>query len=77
MAPRPMKWHIINRFSGACAVTEDDKAIEFDTQDDALEYLESVDNPEFVEEAEIREGILYYDGGYADYSEARKYAGKD
>lgn len=67
MAIRPMKWHILNRFTGAPAVDDEGKAIEFNTQEAALDYLDSIDNPEMVEEAEIKQGILYYDGGYVDY----------
>lgn len=67
MAVRPMKWHILNRFTGAPAVDDEDRAIEFSTQEAALKYLDSIDNPEMVEEAEIKQSILYYDGGYVDY----------
>lgn len=69
MMPRLMKWHILNRFTGACAVDEEGRAIEFNTQEEALKYLDCADNPKMVEEAEIRQGILCYDGGYVDYDE--------
>ena len=69
MAVRPMKWHILNRFTGACAVDDEGRAIEFNTQEAALNYLDSIDNPEMVEEAEVKQGILYYDGGYVVYDE--------
>lgn len=69
MASRPMKWHIFSRFNGAVVVDDNGRAIEFSTQEAALEYLDSIDNPEMVEEAEIKQGILYYDGGYVDYDE--------
>lgn len=67
MAIRPMKWHILNKSTGAPAVDEKDRAIEFNTQEGALNFLNSIDDPEMVKEAEVKQGILYYDGGYVDY----------
>ena len=68
MAVRTMKWHIVNRFNGACAVDDDGRAFEFSSEESALKYLERCE-PQFIEEAEIMQGILYYDGGYIDYDE--------
>lgn len=64
---RPMKWHILNKATGAPAVDDKGRAIEFNTQEGALNFLNSISNPEMVKEAEIKQGILYYDGGYVDY----------
>ena len=60
---RPMKWHILNKSTGA----DKDRAIEFNTQEEALNFLNSIGDPEMVKEAEIKQNILYYDGGYVDY----------
>lgn len=67
MAIRPMKWHILNKSTGAPAVDEKGRAIEFNTQEGALNFLNSIGDPEMVKEAEIKQDILYYDGGYVDY----------
>ena len=64
---RPMKWHILNKSTGALAVDDKDRAIEFNTQEEALNFLNSIGDPEMVKEAEIKQNILYYEGGYVDY----------
>ena len=64
---RNMKWHVFG--PGDEPLCWDGQALEFDTQMAAREFLASaIENSEWSEEfwvdAEIREGILYYDGGY-------------
>ena len=71
---RPMKWHIYGPENHP--LCWDDKALEFDTNVDAREFLKTaMDNSlwseDFWVEAEIKENILYYDGGYMDATNLR------
>ena len=71
---RPMKWHIYGLENHP--LCWDDKALEFDTNMDAREFLKTaMDNSlwseDFWVEAEIKEDILYYDGGYMDATNLR------
>ena len=69
---RPMKWHIFNEYDEP--LCWEDQAMEFDTKESAERLLHShvdyfYDN--FEEYCQtfgvtIKEGILYYDGGYLD-----------
>ena len=69
---RPMKWHIFNEYDEP--LCWDDQALEFDTKESAERFLHShVDSfyDNFDEYCQtfgvnIKEGILYYDGGYID-----------
>lgn len=66
---RPMKWHIYG--PEHYPLCWDDKALEFDTNMSAREFLASaIENSEWSEEfwveVEIEKDILYYDGGYID-----------
>lgn len=62
---RPMKWHIYQKETNYPCVW-DDKAIDFDTKEEAerfaIKYLEE-------EEFYIKEDILYYDGNYISAKE--------
>ena len=64
---RDMKWHIYNmNHEPLCW---DDKALDFDTQQDALRFINSINgkiNDEDFSDDNfvIVEDILYYDGGY-------------
>lgn len=71
---RPMKWHIYGPENHP--LCWDDQALEFDTNMDAREFLKSaMDNSlldeEFWVEVEIKENILYYDGGYLNATNFR------
>lgn len=67
---RPMKWHILN--GSGNPFCWDDEAMEFDTQESALKFLNSyiegigANRQEYFDTfgVSIQEGILYYDGGY-------------
>ena len=74
VGPRPMKWHIYG--PEAHPLCWDDQALEFDTEEDARDFLASAiahseHGEEFYSEAIVREGILYYDGGYLDATNFR------
>lgn len=64
--PRDMKFHIYNENYPDQPLCEDGKALEFDTEEDAKFFLNSViENTDFdVNGAYIVADILYYDGGY-------------
>jgi hypothetical protein len=71
---RPMKWHIYG--PDHYPLCWDDTALEFDTKEDAKEFLASAisnseHTEEFYQEAIIEEDILYYDGGYIDATNLR------
>ena len=66
---REIKWHIFSEDNKPLCL--DDKAIEFDTKEEAEAFIEPI-----LEELtmngcppHISEGILYYDGGYCHYPE--------
>lgn len=66
--PRPMKYHIYNTNYGNEPICVDGKAIEFDNWEAAERFAKSViKNTDFdMEDAYIKQDILYYDGGYID-----------
>lgn len=71
---RPMKWHVYGPENHP--LCWNDQALEFDTNMDAREFLKSaMENSlwseDFWVEAEIKEDILYYDGGYMDATNLR------
>ena len=68
---RDMKWHIYNMNNEP--LCWDDKALDFDTEQDARRFIDSVNNEindeDFSEDNfVIIEDILYYDGGYLNAS---------
>lgn len=78
MAVRPMKWHIYNNSEEKLPLCWDDQALEFDSSDDACEFLISTNNLYLSQEAYdgyrqsiIMEDILYYDGGYLNATDLR------
>lgn len=67
---RFMHWNIYNAENGQ-VLTWDDKAIDFKTKEDAVDFV----NHSFgidIEDTKIEEGILYYDGGYIPYEEVKE-----
>lgn len=73
MSIRPMKWHIFGPDSEP--LCWDDQALEFDTEQDAKEFLASAiaaeDDREFYSMAIVAERILYYDGGHLNATNYR------
>ena len=61
---KDMKWYIFN--PNEEPLCWDEKALEFDTKEDAEVFLKSADIP--MEEVSIENCIFYYDGGYLNAS---------
>ena len=71
---RNMKWHIYDIDNHP--LCWEGQALEFDFDSDASEFLNSaISNSEhdieFYSEAEVRQDILYYDGGYLNATNFR------
>lgn len=66
MAVRPMTWNIFNKETGD-VLTWEGKAIDFVSEESANAFLQL--NGELVDTAVVKEGILYYDGGYISESD--------
>lgn len=66
MAVRPMTWNIFNKETGQ-VLTWEEKAIDFASKESAEAFLKL--NGELGDTAEVKEGILYYDGGYISESD--------
>ena len=66
MAVRPMTWNIFNKETGN-VLTWEGKAIDFVSEESANAFLQL--NGELVDTAVVKEGILYYDGGYISESD--------
>ena len=71
---RNMKWHIYD--ADHQPLCWDGQALEFDFDSDASEFLNSAivnseHDIEFYSEAEIKQDILYYDGGYLNATHLR------
>lgn len=66
MAVRPMTWNIFNKETGD-VLTWEGKAIDFASEESANAFLQL--NGELVDTAVVKEGILYYDGGYISESD--------
>lgn len=66
MAVRPMTWNIFNKETGD-VLTWEGKAIDFASEESANTFLQL--NGELVDTAVVKEGILYYDGGYISESD--------
>lgn len=64
MAIRDLKWHIYNKDYPGQPLTWDGTALEFDTEESAQRFLESLPICEENQHAYVTSGILYYDGGY-------------
>lgn len=70
---RNKKWHIWNNSDKEYPLCWNDRALEFDTKDQALEFLHSAIetfsfDDDFWKNHLIDEDILYYDGGYINAS---------
>lgn len=66
MAIRDMTWNIFNKETGQ-VLTWEEKAIDFASEESAKAFLAL--NGEIVDTAEVKQGILYYDGGYISESD--------
>ena len=71
---RNMKWHIYD--ANHQPLCWNGQALEFDFDSDASEFLNSAiasseHDIEFYSEAEIKQDILYYDGGYINATNLR------
>ena len=65
---RDMKFHIYNmEHEPLCW---DDKALEFNSANDAYDFLRDVDE-DLIEECVVVQDILYYDGGYINATNLR------
>ena len=64
---RPVKWHIFNK--GNEPLCFEDKAIEFDSFEEAESFVLLFEEDIKENSLIIKEGILYYDGGYCHYPE--------
>lgn len=78
MAVRPTKWHIYNNSKERYPLCWDDKALEFDFEIDAQEFIDSIKNCYLCEDMlnsicfmEVVFDILYYDGGYLNATDLR------
>ena len=76
---REMKWHIIdgnnNPLCWECDGWESERAIEFDSEEEAKDFLAMIflNYPDFrLSGVRIIESILYYDGGYVSGAEAKR-----
>ena len=70
---REMKYHIFNE--NKRPLCWGDRAIEFNSEFEAIDFLKALRRiyPDFkIVDAEIKEVILYYDGGYISGREAMK-----
>ena len=64
-----MKWHIYNtEHEPLCW---NDNALEFDSREDAYDFLRDVDEDLLLEGFTIVQDILYYDGGYINATDLR------
>ena len=61
---RDLKWHIYNKDYPSQPLAWDGAALEFDTEESAQRFLESLPICEKYRRAYIKSGILFYDGGY-------------
>ena len=61
---RDMKWHILNTYDDA-PLCWGDRCIEFDTEEDARKFYDSMSYAKQID-AYIKECIIYYDGGHVN-----------
>lgn len=66
---REIKWHVFSE--GGEPLCFNDKAIEFDTKEEAELFIAPIIDELTIAGCppNIKEGILYYDGGYCHYPE--------
>ncbi len=63
---RTLKWHIYNSAFPNRPLCWGHAALEFDTQEDAMRFFESLPKTEENLNAHITQDILYYASGYID-----------
>lgn len=63
---RTLKWHIYNSETPSKPLCWGHAALEFDTQEDAVNFFESLPKTEENLNAHIVQDILYYGSGYID-----------
>ena len=67
-----LKYYIGNTVEDTVMVTPDDRAISFDTEEEAQFFFDNYLTPEDREIAIIVHCILFYDGGYINWKEYTK-----
>ena len=67
-----LKYYIGNTVEDTVIVTPDDRAIYFDTEEEAQFFFDNYLIPEDREIAIIIHCILFYDGGYINWKEYTK-----
>ena len=67
-----LKYYIGNTIEDTIMVTPDDRAIYFDTEEEAQFFFDNYLTPEDKEIAIIVHWILYHDGGYVNWKEYQK-----
>lgn len=67
-----LKYYIGNTVEDTVMVTPDDRAIYFDTEEEAQFFFNNYLTPEDREIAIIIHCILFYDGGYVNWKEYKK-----
>lgn len=67
-----LKYYIGNTVEDTVMVTPDDRAIYFDTEEEAQFFFDNYLTPEDREIAIIVHCILFYDGGYVNWKEYTK-----
>ncbi len=67
-----LKYYIGNKIEDTVMVTPDDRAVYFDTEEEAQFFFDNYLAPEDKEIATIVHWILYYDGDYVNWKEYQK-----
>ena len=64
-----LKYYIGNKIEDTVMVTPDDRAVYFDTEEEAQFFFDNYLTPEDKENAAVVHWILYYDGDYVNWKE--------
>lgn len=67
-----LKYYIGNKIEDTVMVTSDDRAVYFDTEEEAQFFFDNYLTPEDKKNASIVHWILYYDGDYVNWKEYQK-----
>ena len=67
-----LKYYIGNKVENTVMVTPDDRAVYFDTEEEAQFFFDNYLTPEDKEISTIVHWILYYDGDYVNWKEYQK-----
>ena len=67
-----LKYYIGNKVENTVMVTPDDRAVYFDTKEEAQFFFDNYLTPEDKEIGTIVHWILYYDGDYVNWKEYQK-----